>query len=265
MGIMGERIRRKLRRCTWRLRRPPRRARRCSWPAARSGRTTSPTKTETALPAGWDGTTVAAPAQTSVATTEAAAAQRMVERPQRSEADPTGDRRAQGEPGPAHGRIGAAAGAGGARRDRVGLLADRERHRLLQRSGTARRRPRPRDLFQAGLDAAWELDFFGGVRRNIESADASIHAAVENRTRRADQRGRGGGDRLRGPARLPAAHPDRPGQSQGAAAHRRADPPEIQGRARQRRSTWPMRTRWWPPPRRRFRRWRPASGRPSTR
>jgi NodT family efflux transporter outer membrane factor (OMF) lipoprotein len=36
------------------------------------------------------------------------------------------------------------------------------------------------DLFQAGLDAAWELDFFGGVRRNIESADASIDAAVWN-------------------------------------------------------------------------------------
>jgi NodT family efflux transporter outer membrane factor (OMF) lipoprotein len=36
------------------------------------------------------------------------------------------------------------------------------------------------DLFQAGLDAAWELDFFGGVRRNIESADANIDAANEN-------------------------------------------------------------------------------------
>jgi NodT family efflux transporter outer membrane factor (OMF) lipoprotein len=36
------------------------------------------------------------------------------------------------------------------------------------------------DLFQAGLDAAWELDFFGGVRRGIEAADASIDAANEN-------------------------------------------------------------------------------------
>lgn len=35
------------------------------------------------------------------------------------------------------------------------------------------------DLFQAGLDAVWELDFFGGQRRNLESADAGIAAAVE--------------------------------------------------------------------------------------
>jgi NodT family efflux transporter outer membrane factor (OMF) lipoprotein len=37
------------------------------------------------------------------------------------------------------------------------------------------------NLFQAGLDAAWELDIFGGTRRNIESADASILAAIEDR------------------------------------------------------------------------------------
>ena len=44
--------------------------RRCSWPAARSGPTTSRRRRN--VPAGWDGTTVAAPAQTSVATTEPA-------------------------------------------------------------------------------------------------------------------------------------------------------------------------------------------------
>ncbi|MGA2749898.1 MAG: efflux transporter outer membrane subunit [Verrucomicrobiota bacterium] len=38
-----------------------------------------------------------------------------------------------------------------------------------------------RNLFTAGgLDAAWELDFFGATRRNIESADAGILAAREN-------------------------------------------------------------------------------------
>jgi multidrug efflux system outer membrane protein len=37
------------------------------------------------------------------------------------------------------------------------------------------------NLFQAGLDAAWELDIFGGTRRNIEAADADILAAVEDR------------------------------------------------------------------------------------
>ncbi len=35
------------------------------------------------------------------------------------------------------------------------------------------------DLFQSGLDAVWELDVFGGVRRNVESATANIQATVE--------------------------------------------------------------------------------------
>jgi NodT family efflux transporter outer membrane factor (OMF) lipoprotein len=35
-------------------------------------------------------------------------------------------------------------------------------------------------LFQAGLDATWELDLFGGVRRGVESADAEVLAAQEN-------------------------------------------------------------------------------------
>jgi NodT family efflux transporter outer membrane factor (OMF) lipoprotein len=38
---------------------------------------------------------------------------------------------------------------------------------------------RDEDLFQAGLDAVWELDIFGGIRRNVESANASIQAAQE--------------------------------------------------------------------------------------
>jgi outer membrane protein, multidrug efflux system len=37
------------------------------------------------------------------------------------------------------------------------------------------------DLFRAGLDAAWELDVFGGKRRNVEAAEADLEAAVENR------------------------------------------------------------------------------------
>ncbi len=37
------------------------------------------------------------------------------------------------------------------------------------------------DFYHAGFDAAWELDIFGGTRRNIESADANIQAAVEDR------------------------------------------------------------------------------------
>jgi multidrug efflux system outer membrane protein len=37
------------------------------------------------------------------------------------------------------------------------------------------------DYWQAGLDATWELDIFGGVRRSVESADASIGFAIEDR------------------------------------------------------------------------------------
>ncbi len=37
-----------------------------------------------------------------------------------------------------------------------------------------------RDTFATGLDAAWELDIFGGNRRNLESANATIVAQQEN-------------------------------------------------------------------------------------
>ncbi len=39
------------------------------------------------------------------------------------------------------------------------------------------------DFYQAGLDADWELDLFGGVRRSIEAADADIaakHYSLDN-------------------------------------------------------------------------------------
>jgi multidrug efflux system outer membrane protein len=38
-----------------------------------------------------------------------------------------------------------------------------------------------RELFQVGLDASWELDIFGGTRRNIEAANADLAASVEDR------------------------------------------------------------------------------------
>jgi NodT family efflux transporter outer membrane factor (OMF) lipoprotein len=37
-----------------------------------------------------------------------------------------------------------------------------------------------RNLFQTGLDAVWEIDVFGGVRRGVEAADADIQFAVED-------------------------------------------------------------------------------------
>ena len=35
------------------------------------------------------------------------------------------------------------------------------------------------DLYQAGFDAGWEIDLFGGTRRGIEAAEADLTAAVE--------------------------------------------------------------------------------------
>jgi outer membrane protein, multidrug efflux system len=38
-----------------------------------------------------------------------------------------------------------------------------------------------RDLFRTGFDASWEIDVFGGVRRRVEAADATLQASVEDR------------------------------------------------------------------------------------
>lgn len=37
------------------------------------------------------------------------------------------------------------------------------------------------DIYQAGFDASWELDLWGGVRRSVEAAKASVEAAAEAR------------------------------------------------------------------------------------
>jgi len=37
------------------------------------------------------------------------------------------------------------------------------------------------DNFQAGFDAAWEIDVFGGVRRTIEAAGYNVEASIEDR------------------------------------------------------------------------------------
>ncbi len=36
------------------------------------------------------------------------------------------------------------------------------------------------NLHAAGFDASWEIDVFGGIRRNVESADAAVQASVES-------------------------------------------------------------------------------------
>lgn len=37
------------------------------------------------------------------------------------------------------------------------------------------------DLYQVGFDASWEIDVFGGIRRDIEAANADISAQIEDR------------------------------------------------------------------------------------
>src|SRR4051812_12024941 len=37
------------------------------------------------------------------------------------------------------------------------------------------------NFYQAGFDASWELDVFGGIRRTVEAADAEVEASVEAR------------------------------------------------------------------------------------
>jgi outer membrane protein, multidrug efflux system len=40
---------------------------------------------------------------------------------------------------------------------------------------------RQSNFYQAGFDASWEIDVFGGIRRGIEAADAEVEASVEAR------------------------------------------------------------------------------------
>jgi len=45
--------------------------------------------------------------------------------------------------------------------------------------GTAIPGERRGDLYQAGFDASWEIDIFGGIRREIEAADADLAASED--------------------------------------------------------------------------------------
>jgi outer membrane protein, multidrug efflux system len=47
-------------------------------------------------------------------------------------------------------------------------------------SASNRSRTPTQNLFQAGLDTSWELDIFGGIRRNVEAAEANVMAAIED-------------------------------------------------------------------------------------
>jgi NodT family efflux transporter outer membrane factor (OMF) lipoprotein len=57
------------------------------------------------------------------------------------------------------------------------------RSRTSENANTSRASAVPggTNLFQAGFDASWEIDVFGGVRRAVEAATADIAVAEENR------------------------------------------------------------------------------------
>jgi multidrug efflux system outer membrane protein len=59
----------------------------------------------------------------------------------------------------------------------VGTSGAYARNRTSEHVGSAP--PWEEDFFQAGFDAEWEIDVFGGVRRSVEAADADIAASVE--------------------------------------------------------------------------------------
>ena len=59
----------------------------------------------------------------------------------------------------------------------VGAYADGNREIIAQTLEPGTRAQRTTDIFDAGLDASWELDFFGRYRRAAEAADASVSAA----------------------------------------------------------------------------------------
>lgn len=52
---------------------------------------------------------------------------------------------------------------------------------LVQPGGQVEPPGQSENLFQAGFDATWELDLFGGTRRSIEAAQANVESAVYDR------------------------------------------------------------------------------------
>jgi len=52
---------------------------------------------------------------------------------------------------------------------------------LVQPDGQVEPPGQPENLFQAGFDATWELDLFGGTRRSIEAAQADLEATAYDR------------------------------------------------------------------------------------
>lgn len=72
---------------------------------------------------------------------------------------------------------GVAAGGLGPTLDTSGAY---QRSRTPLNSGASTRTGVTTDLYQAGFDADWEIDIFGGRRRNLEAAEADLQAAIES-------------------------------------------------------------------------------------
>ena len=63
----------------------------------------------------------------------------------------------------------------------IGSSASYTRDRLSKTSTSLSFGGKTLNLFQAGFDANWEVDVFGGIRRSIEAADRTVEAAMEDR------------------------------------------------------------------------------------
>lgn len=61
--------------------------------------------------------------------------------------------------------------------DGVGAYNSNQRSLNVGQSGFGDRQS---ESYQAGFDATWEIDIFGGLRREVEAADAQIGAAIES-------------------------------------------------------------------------------------
>ncbi|MCE7974959.1 MAG: efflux transporter outer membrane subunit [Leptolyngbya sp. PLA1] len=70
--------------------------------------------------------------------------------------------------------------AAGARLPAVDASASATRSRGSQTVGNPAADSDGSSLYSVGLDASWELDVFGGLRRGVEAADADLGAAVES-------------------------------------------------------------------------------------
>jgi NodT family efflux transporter outer membrane factor (OMF) lipoprotein len=72
--------------------------------------------------------------------------------------------------------------AGGELYPSVDGIGSAERSRISNKVAAQVAPPQHRTdtLYTVGLDATWEIDFWGRIRRNIESADASIGASIDD-------------------------------------------------------------------------------------